>query len=274
MLRRSAWVVVVLVWIVALSGCVSTSSSTMSNLPGSAENASTTSSSASGESDSRRRARARLELAVGYYSTGQLAIAVEELQNAVKADPSYHEAHGMLGIAYMRLGDVSAADQSFRQALALAPTDAEVNNNYGWFLCQRGQTEDAIAHFQVALKNPLYPTPAVGWRNQGLCQERAGQLDSALESLQRSFQLDPGNAITTYALANLALKRGEYERAIFHAQRLNRQYDPTPASLWLELRVERKRGNTQAMQTLGAQLKRRFPESAEAAAWMRGAFDD
>ena len=274
MLRRMGQLLVAWLGALMVFGCVSTTSSTMTNMPGSSGSVSATNSSANGESDARRRARARLELAVGYYSNGQLAIAVEELQNAIKADPAYHEAHGMLGIVYMRLGDVSAAEQSFRQALALAPTDPEINNNYGWFLCQRGQTDEAIDHFQIALKNPLYPTPAVGWRNQGLCLERATRLDAALEALQRSFQLDPGNAITTYALASLALRRGELERAIFHAQRLNRQFEPTAASLWLELRIERKRGNTQAVQTLGAQLKRRYPESAEAAAWMRGAFDD
>ena len=47
----------------------------------------------SDESDGRRRARIRLELAVGYFEQGQTTIALDELKQALVADPSFAEAH-------------------------------------------------------------------------------------------------------------------------------------------------------------------------------------
>ena len=44
-------------------------------------------------------------------------------------------------------------------ALGLAAGDPEINNNYGWFLCQNGREQLAINYFMAAAKNPLYATP-------------------------------------------------------------------------------------------------------------------
>ncbi|MEK9774665.1 MAG: tetratricopeptide repeat protein, partial [Quisquiliibacterium sp.] len=111
------------------------------------------------ESETRRRARISVELAANYYQQGNYTVALQELRQAVVIDPEYSVAHGMLGLVYMDLGDRAQAESSFRQGLALRPDDSELNNNFGWFLCQTGRPKDSIEFFMRALKNPLYPTP-------------------------------------------------------------------------------------------------------------------
>ena len=42
----------------------------------------------------------------------------------------------MFGLVYMQLKENSRAEESFERALRLSPNDADINHNYGWFLCQ------------------------------------------------------------------------------------------------------------------------------------------
>lgn len=256
----------------AIAGCVSVPST-----DGGGNTASNTTSivmPGNDESEARRRARIRTELAMSYYGKGQMQVALDELRNATQADPSYPDAFNAIGLVYMALNERDPADDAFKRALALAPNNPEVNNNYGWFLCRTGRPEKSIPYFQTALRDPLYATPAVAARSAGICSIQMRDLAGAQEFLQRSFSADPSNPTTMYHLADVLYRRGDLDKARFYAQRLNRQIDVTAQTLWLELKIEHKRGDREAEQLVASQLKRRFPDSRELEAWTRGAFDD
>jgi type IV pilus assembly protein PilF len=227
-----------------------------------------------GESDASRRARIRLELATGFYQKRNYGQAIEELRAALTADPNLAEAHGMLGLVYMELDDRVRAQEGFQRALALAPDNPELLNNYGWFLCQTDRARESIPQFLAALKDPLYATPARPLHNAGICAMRAGDPVAAESYFERSFQLDPRNPVAMYHLAEIYLKRGDLERARFHSQRLLSSYPASPETLWLGIRVDRKSGNRDGVASLSAQLRRQFPSSAEANLLQRGAFGD
>lgn len=226
------------------------------------------------ESDTRRRARIRLELASSYYEQGNYNVALDEVRQSVAIDPEYAPAYGMLGLVYMDLGKRAEAEESFQRALRITPDDSELNNNYGWFLCQTGREKQSIEFFQRALRNPLYTTPARPMHNAGICSMRMGDEAAAEGWFQRAFQVDPRNPVAMYNLAELYLKRRDLERARFHSQRLVASYEPTAQVLWLALRVERASGNRDAEASLGAQLRRRFPASAEAGLLVAGKYGD
>ena len=52
----------------------------------------------SDEPETRRRARFRLELAVNYFQNGQTAVALDEVKQALVADPSYADAFNLRGL--------------------------------------------------------------------------------------------------------------------------------------------------------------------------------
>ncbi len=228
---------------------------------------------ASEESDARRRARIRLELAGGYYSQRNFSVALDEARQAIVIDPTYAPGHGMLGLIYMDLGERARAEESFRQALKLSPDDSEINNNYGWFLCQTGRAGASFEHFQRALRNPLYATPARPLANAGICSLRNGDEAAAEGFLQRAFQLAPNDPVAMYHLAELYIKRRDSERARFYAQRLLGLYEPTAQTLWLALRAERLAQNRDAELSLASQLRRRFPQSREASLLSSGRYE-
>jgi type IV pilus assembly protein PilF len=228
----------------------------------------------SDEPEGRKRARLRLELAVAYFDKGQTTDALDHLKQSIAADPTLFEAYNLRGLIYMRLNDLALADESFRRALSINPKAASVQHNYGWMLCQQSRYPEAMQMFANALGNPAYGDRAKTWMAQGLCQQRAGQLADAESSLLRAYELDAGNPITAYNLSLLQYQRGEFVRAQFYMRRLNNSELANAESLWLGIKVERRMENREAMAQLGAQLKKRYPQSREYLAFERGAFNE
>lgn len=224
------------------------------------------------ESETQRRARIRMELAAGYYSQRNLNVAMEELRQSLTIDPNYAPSHGLLGIIYMDMGDRARAEDSFQRALRLAPNDSEIANNYGWFLCQTGRERESLEFFNRAVRNPLYQTPAKPMHNAGICSLRIGDEAGAEGYFQRSFQVDPRNAVAMYNLAEISLKRRDFERARFYSQRLLSAYEPTAETLWQGLRIERAAGNRDAEASYASQLRRRFPQSRETSMLLSGQY--
>jgi type IV pilus assembly protein PilF len=228
----------------------------------------------SDEPELRRRARIRMELAVGYFEQGQTTVALDELKQVIASDPTFPDAYNLRGLIYMRLNDMRQAEESFRRAVGLDPRDSNVQHNYGWLLCQQGRYEESARAFEAALSNAVYTGRAKTLMAQGLCEARAGRTAEAERSLARAYELDAGNPVTGYNLASLLYRRGDYTRAQFYIRRLNNSEQANSETLWLGIKVERRLKDEVAMNQLGEQLKKRFGQSREAAAFERRAFDD
>ncbi|MEZ5652305.1 MAG: type IV pilus biogenesis/stability protein PilW [Burkholderiaceae bacterium] len=226
------------------------------------------------DTEERRRARIRMELAANHYRQRNYQTALEELRTALQIDADYSAAYGMLGLIYMDLGDNLRAESSFKRALELSPGNPDLNNNYGWFLCQTGREREAVTLFERAAADRLYPVPAKPLHNAGVCLRKIGDEKGAEQFLQRAFRIDPSNPVAMYNLGEIYLGRADLERARFYAQRLVTNLDPAPQTLWLALRVERALGNRDAVLSLGTQLRRRFPGSREAELLREGKFDE
>lgn len=257
-----------LVGLTGISGCASQSNGAQFSAGG------TEIVTESDEPEARKRARIRLELAVGYFEQGQTIIALDELKQSIAADPTYGDAYSFRGLVYMRLNDFRVAEESFRKALSISPRDPNVMHNLGWLLCQQARYPESQQLFSQALSNPQYGGRAKTFRVQGLCQIRAGQPREAEPSLLKAYELDAGDPIAAYNLAALLFQRGEFVRAQFYVRRLNNSELANAESLWLGIKVERQVENRDAMLQLAAQLEKRFPQSREAAAYRRGAFNE
>ena len=76
-------------------------------------------------------------------------------------------------------------------------------------------------------------------------------------------------------LSEVLYRRGEFERARFYIRRVNSVAEVAGSqTLWLGARIEHKLGNFSEAQTLGNQLRTRFPDSRESSAFERGLFDE
>ncbi|VTU32534.1 lipoprotein NlpI [Variovorax sp. PBL-H6] len=228
----------------------------------------------SDEGNARKRARLRLELAIGYFEQGQPTVALDEIKQALAADPNFPDAYNLRGLIYMRLDDAGLAEDSFRRAIALNPREPNTLHNYGWLLCQQNRFADAQQQFASALAISTYGDRAKTLMTQGVCQLRAGQRPEAERSLMQAYELDAGNPVIGYNLASLLAQREDWSRAQFYIRRINNGPAASAETLWLGIKIERRLNNRDAATQLAAQLQRRFPQSREAVAYERGNFND
>ncbi len=226
------------------------------------------------DADARKRADIRLQLAASYYQKGQFNIALEEAQRALQADPNYAAAYGLLGLIYMDLGDRREADANFARALKLDPASPELSNNYGWYLCQTGRERESVEYFLRAAQDRLYATPGKAMQNAGICMMRVRDYRAAEQHLRRALELDATSPFTKFYLAQLYLAMRQLDRAAFYYGLLEKQVDATAETLWLGLRIARAGGDVRTERQFADELRRRFPNSPEASALRRGAFDD
>ena len=224
------------------------------------------------ESTALNRARVHTELATAYYGAGQYNIALEEVGIALSADSNYLPAVNQLGLIHLALGQTEAAQRELKRAIRINPDDPSVNNNYGMLLCTMGKPDEAMRYFDKALSDPLYRTPEFAYVNAGLCLKREGQYVQAEQFLRRALALAPSQPQALYQMADLEFRKGELESARIFITRHLQVVVSGPDALWLAARIEQKLGNYVALESYGAQLNRRFPDSAQANAFNRGLF--
>ena len=205
----------------------------------------------------------RLQLGLEYLKQGDLNAARQNLEKA--ADAATQDYRTQLGMALyeQRIGENSAAEQRYQQALKLAPNNGTVLNNYGAFLCSLGQYVPAQQQFSAAAVAPDYGQVADSLENAGYCFLKAGQNDEARILLTRALKIDPDKG--TPLLVEAEKQFGEGKRA--QSQLLLDSYQhvlPASAdSLWLQIRFAALAGRQDSVQRYGKQLSRSFPQSKQ-----------
>ncbi|HEY7758814.1 MAG TPA: type IV pilus biogenesis/stability protein PilW [Burkholderiales bacterium] len=225
------------------------------------------------EATARERARIHTELGVSYYEAAKPAIALEELNEAIRIDRGYAPAWGARALVYMDLGEDAKAEADFKQSMRVDENDSDTKNNYGLFLCHRNRGKQGIRYFLEAIKNPLYETPDVAYKNAGLCSRNMGDMKGAEDFFQRALRANPNQPQALYSMADLSFARDDYAGGKQYLDRYMRAVPtPGPEALWLGARLERKLGDRTAMLSYGNQLRLRFPSAPETKAFMEGRF--
>jgi type IV pilus assembly protein PilF len=223
--------------------------------------------------DPQRRAKIHTELGAMYLGDGHLATALEEARLAVSADPSYASAYNLLGLVHMYLRENALAEENFERALRLAPGDAEINNNFGWFLCQANQPQRAIPFFQAAIRNPLYSTPAKPLANAGICSLQLKDDVAAQDFLTQALRIDNTNTTALFWLADIQYRHDRLSEARARIDALHHLNEANAASAWLALRIAHKLGDRESEARYLSQMRRKFADSAEYQKLMRGQYE-
>jgi type IV pilus assembly protein PilF len=223
--------------------------------------------------DVQRRAKVHTELGALYLGDGRLATALEEARAAIAADSGYAPAYNLLGLVHMYLRENVLAEENFEHALRLAPDDAEISNNFGWFLCQSNQQKRSISYFQAAIRNPLYATPAKPLVNAGICSLQVKDDAAAEDFLSRALRMDNSNTTALYWLADVQYRHSHLGEARARIDALHHLSEPNAASAWLALRIAHKIGDRDAEARYSSQMRRKFSDSDEYQKMMRGQYE-
>ena len=213
-----------------------------------------------------QRAQIRTDLAAGYYERGQMDVALEELGEAAKLDPSYPRVYNVYGLVYTAMGEAAKAEENYRRALSLAPNDSDIHHNWGVLLCTTGRARESIPEFEQAIHNPLYRTPEIALINAGKCSVSIGDVARGEQYFRQALTVSPNQPVAAYNLALLAFRQSKIDEARAYMRPVMQQVTPPPEALYLGMCIERKQGDRSAELSYVSQLRNRFPDSAEARA--------
>ena len=205
-----------------------------------------------------------LQLSAEYLQRGKLKFAKERLDKAIEMAPDDSRVNNMMGLLQWRLGNYERAQRFFRDAVAAKPRNPEAFNNYGVFLCSRGQIDEAEKWFKKALADRLYKTPADANVNAGVCLMRKPAPALAEEYFRTALKFNPKIPVALYQMAKINYDSGKTLAARGLIQRFFEVSDDTPESLFLGTKIERALRNRNQAASYALRLRGKFPDSLEA----------
>lgn len=204
------------------------------------------------------------ELGLGYLQEGEVERAISKLERALELNKKNAAAHHYLAEAYKQLNDPELAERHYKKAVALAPDDATILNNYGAFLCGQSRIDDAEKYFLKAAETPRYRTPELSYENIALCAMRADDRAKAETYFRKALSLMPNLPKSLYYMAQLSYGKGDYLRARAFLQRLEKARGMTEQALRLGVKVETALGDSAAAARYRQALDKRLnPASNE-----------
>jgi tetratricopeptide (TPR) repeat protein len=179
-----------------------------------------------------RRATAHLERGVQLEQVGRLEDAVAETEEALRLDPGLVKAHINLLILYSRMGNREKAEEHYRAAVKLNPTQfPDAYYNYGVLLIMEGKLEEAEQAFRKALA--ISPSYAAAHNDLGNVLERQGKLAEAAAEYAKAIEGDPSFRRGHFNLGRALINQHKYAEAIEQLLQTRTPVDEeTPAYLY------------------------------------------
>jgi serine/threonine-protein kinase len=145
---------------------------------------------------------------------------------AVEIDPTYAQAHALLALTYISLGNFRQLAPADVQQLAsdAATTAIELDSRAPMAWIARGwlamsydfDWRSAETMFRRAIE--LAPSFYGGYNGLSMALQMAGRYEEALAAAQQAHSLDPLNFWTRNMLAEVSVQRREYDAALKHVE--------------------------------------------------------
>jgi tetratricopeptide (TPR) repeat protein len=163
---------------------------------------------AAAQTPAEKIAAARKLMETGRREQGiqQMKAVIEELQAALKKDPTRAETHYHLGEAHFYLKQDAEAARHLDKAIELDPKNAAYRLMRGTLLGYTGGPEPAAKEFAEACR--LDPNSVECWSKLGWAQMDAHRHEEALASLRKALVLEPKSAKAMHDVG-IALSRME-----------------------------------------------------------------
>ena len=181
--------------------------------------------------------------------------------DTVAKRPGNLRAHYNLGVALSHVGRFEEAIGHYEQALRFAPDDAEAQNNWGVCLSGLGKMQEAIAHYEQALR--LKPDYAEAHNNLGLTLSQIGRIEDAIGHYEQALRIKPDYSIAHFNLGIAFGQTGRVQEEIEQYQqalRINPAYAKAHRNLGIALE---QRGRVQEAIEQYQQVLRINPDDAE-----------
>lgn len=162
-------------------------------------------------------------LSRAYFELGDVAGARDSLRKALQQNPNNFRAWFELGEIEAK-SDPASAEDAFVRAVKIQPNFGPAQLDLGMALYTGHRYAEAIAHLESAAKSDA--ENAISWNALGICYSQTGKLKKAVSSYQRALKLDPNlpqahlNLGLVYQRLGMAEAKAEYDSACRLDQKL------------------------------------------------------
>ena len=160
-----------------------------------------------------------------FYHRGQIYFLLQDNENALKnyeqcleLDNNHALSKIQLAIVNYRMGNVDEATKIFETAKRQHPKNPDVFYYRGEIYLDQQKVEEAIAQFDHAISiNPRLP---LSYLNKGIVHFHIkGDLDGAIELVQKAIEVDPRCDLAFTHLAQMYMQQGKLDEAIITYKR-------------------------------------------------------
>jgi tetratricopeptide (TPR) repeat protein len=174
-----------------------------------------------GVSDTIEFGRNYLSYGSVFFQRGYMDQAEASFRIAFRDDPSSAEALYGIGSVYLNQQKTAEARESFERALKLhasyPDTLANSWNNLGLLAAQAGHMDEAIGHFQEALKQS--PDHMIALNNLGSAYRQQKRWDDARNTYERALKVNANDAEANYGLGMVFAQNDDTARAFDSLQK-------------------------------------------------------
>ena len=149
---------------------------------------------------------------MSHHQAGRLADAERVYRQILAQQPDHADALHLLGVLVGQRGQLDAAVELIRRAIAICSTDAFYYGNLGNTLKIAGQLDQAIASYRHAIR--IKPDYADAHHNLGVALRLKGQLDEAIAASRQAIRLRPDFADAHSNLGSTLRDMGQHDQAI------------------------------------------------------------
>jgi tetratricopeptide (TPR) repeat protein len=142
----------------------------------------------------------------------ELDAALAEFEEAVRLDPTHHDAHYKLGLVYKEKGDWNAAAAALQEAVRLNAERLEPIFELGEVYRLLNKMTQAIRAYTLA--SDLAPNNFDVHFRLASCYHQVGQLDQAVAAYEDAIRIEPGNAYVRSNLGAVFAAQGKPYEAI------------------------------------------------------------
>jgi len=137
--------------------------------------------------------------------------AIEYLNQALALDPGHYKSYHLLGLAYFKKKNYTAAASAFEKCLELKPDVSEVHGNLGVVYEEWGEKDKAEEEYKKALA--IDGNPTAGFNLSKLYYGQ-NKLDQALDHVQESIQKKSDLAAAHNLRGVILNQMGRYAEAL------------------------------------------------------------
>lgn len=174
-----------------------------------------------------------LARAVDLYASGDLELAIRELERAIAINPRFTRAYIELGDIYMEMAEYDLAEREFAAAVRNEPRNYLAQYRHASVLHKLGALDESKRAYLRALSI----RPSAFDANLGLSQVQleSGTPEQALSYAQRAVRADPQSGRARMHLGNVHAALDQHEQAIIEYQQAADVFDQPGTGLLLNM---------------------------------------